>query len=122
LETFNCRKVVSPGIIEHIDYNDGYVCFAAAIDKIICCFRENNTNQSRIIAIDLNDGLEINLGDPIELSDNVWTNYVRGVVNLQLKDLSLKVSTVHSAVIFCGFQFVIICSFGCGFLFDQTNF
>jgi hypothetical protein len=80
--------------------------------KLFVLLSRKQYESIKDIAIDLNDGLEINLGDPIELSDNVWTNYVRGVVNqLQLKDLSLKVSTVHSAYS-CGFRFVIICSFG----------
>ncbi len=82
---------VSPGRVniigEHIDYNDGYV-LPAAMDKMICfAFEKNNSNQSRIIAIDLNDEFEINLTDPIELTDNMWTNYLRGV----LKQLKLNV-------------------------------
>jgi galactokinase len=40
---YYCRKIVlSPGrinIIEHIDYNDGYV-LPAAIDNYLFCFRE----------------------------------------------------------------------------------
>jgi galactokinase len=71
---YYCRKILSPGrinIIEHIDYNDGYV-LPAAIDKIICfAFEKNNSNQSRIIAIDLNDEFEINLADSDKLTDNV---------------------------------------------------
>ncbi len=82
------KVVLSPGRIniigEHIDYNDGYV-LPAAIDKIICfAFEKNNLNQSRIIAIDLEDEFEIDLADVVELSENVWTNYLRGVIN-QLK-------------------------------------
>ena len=72
-ETFGTtaeKTVLSPGRIniigEHIDYNDGYV-LPAAIDKIICfAFEKNNSNQSRIIAIDLNDEFEIKLADPID--------------------------------------------------------
>ena len=94
-ETFGStaeKIVLSPGRIniigEHIDYNDGYV-LPAAIDKIICfAFEKNNTNQSRIVAIDLNDEFEINLVDSVELTDNVWTNYLRGVINqLKIKQL-----------------------------------
>ncbi len=80
--------VLSPGRIniigEHIDYNDGFV-LPAAIDKIITfAFQKNNTTNSRIIAIDLEDEFELDLQTPIVLSDKVWTNYIRGVV-LQLK-------------------------------------
>ncbi len=82
------KVVLSPGRIniigEHIDYNDGYV-LPAAIDKIICfAFEKNNSNQSRIIAIDLDDEFEIDLADLVELNEKVWTNYLRGVIN-QLK-------------------------------------
>lgn len=78
------KIVLSPGRIniigEHIDYNDGYV-LPAAIDKVICfAFEKNNTQKSKIIAIDLNEEFELDLTEPIQLSDVVWTNYIRGVV------------------------------------------
>ena len=78
------KIVLSPGRIniigEHIDYNDGYV-LPAAIDKVICfAFEKNNTQKSKIIAIDLNEEFELDLTESIQLSDVVWTNYIRGVV------------------------------------------
>jgi galactokinase len=83
------KIVLSPGRIniigEHIDYNDGYV-LPAAIDKIICfAFEKNNTTKSKVIAIDLDEEFEIDLTQEIQLSDIVWTNYVRGVIK-QLQD------------------------------------
>lgn len=83
------KKVLSPGRIniigEHIDYNDGFV-LPAAIDKVICfAFSKNNTNTSKIIAIDLNEEFEIDLTQEVILSDVVWTNYIRGVIK-QLQD------------------------------------
>ena len=83
------KVVLSPGRIniigEHIDYNDGYV-LPAAIDKIICfAFEKNNTNSSKIVAIDLNEAFEIDLTAEILLSEEVWTNYIRGVIK-QLQD------------------------------------
>ncbi|WP_337968000.1 galactokinase [uncultured Flavobacterium sp.] len=83
------KIVLSPGRIniigEHIDYNDGYV-LPAAIDKVICfAFEKNNTKKSKIIAIDLNEEFEIDLTEKVELSDVVWTNYIRGVIK-QLQD------------------------------------
>ncbi|AWK03748.1 galactokinase [Flavobacterium crocinum] len=83
------KTVLSPGRIniigEHIDYNDGYV-LPAAIDKVICfAFEKNNTNTSKIIAIDLNEEFEIDLTQEVKLSDVVWTNYIRGVIK-QLQD------------------------------------
>lgn len=83
------KTVLSPGRIniigEHIDYNDGYV-LPAAIDKVICfAFEKNNTQTSKVIAIDLNEEFEIDLTQEVKLSDVVWTNYIRGVIK-QLQD------------------------------------
>jgi galactokinase len=83
------KIVLSPGRIniigEHIDYNDGYV-LPAAIDKVICfAFEKNNTKKSKVIAIDLNEELEVDLTQQIKLSDVVWTNYILGVIK-QLQD------------------------------------
>jgi len=83
------KVVLSPGRIniigEHIDYNDGYV-LPAAIDKVICfAFKKNNTTKSKLIAIDLNEEFEIDLSEEIQLSDVIWTNYIRGVMK-QLQD------------------------------------
>ena len=87
------KIVLSPGRIniigEHIDYNDGYV-LPAAIDKIICfAFEKNNSQKSKIIAIDLNEEFEIDLTQKIQLSEVVWTNYILGVIK-QLQDSGLS--------------------------------
>ena len=129
-ETFGTtaeKIVLSPGRIniigEHIDYNDGYV-LPAAIDKIICfAFEKNNSNQSRIIAIDLNDEFEINLADPIELTDNMWTNYLRGVLK-QLKLKGFKVegfNCVFSSTIPVGSGLSSSAALECGFLFGLNE-
>jgi galactokinase len=83
------KIVLSPGRIniigEHIDYNDGYV-LPAAIDRIICfAFAKNNTNKSKIIAIDLNEEFEVDLTSAISLSKVIWTNYILGVIK-QMQD------------------------------------
>lgn len=83
------KIVLSPGRIniigEHIDYNDGYV-LPAAIDKIICfALSKNNSNTSKIYAIDLNEDFEADLSAPITLTKVVWTNYIYGVMK-QLQD------------------------------------
>ncbi|MBF2708952.1 galactokinase [Flavobacterium soyangense] len=129
-EAFNTepqKVVLSPGRIniigEHIDYNDGYV-LPAAIDKIICfAFEKNNTNQSRIIAIDLGDEFEINLANSIELSDNVWTNYLRGVIN-QLKTKGFKFegfNCVFSSNIPVGSGLSSSAALECGFLYGLNE-
>lgn len=129
-ETFGStpdKIVLSPGRIniigEHIDYNDGYV-LPAAIDKIICfAFEKNNSNQSRIIAIDLNDEFEIDLEDPIEVTDNVWTNYIRGVVNqLKIKGFELEgFNCVFSSNIPVGSGLSSSAALECGFLFGLNE-
>lgn len=83
------KIVLSPGRIniigEHIDYNDGYV-LPAAIDRIICfAFAKNNSEKSKIVAIDLNEEFEVDLTATISLSKVVWTNYILGVMK-QMQD------------------------------------
>ena len=117
------KTVLSPGRIniigEHIDYNDGYV-LPAAIDKIICfAFEKSNSNTSKIIAIDLEDSFEIDVTDAIELTDNVWTNYIRGVIN-QLKIKGFKFdgfNCVFSSNIPVGSGLSSSAALECGFLF-----
>jgi galactokinase len=130
LETFGTtpeKIVLSPGRIniigEHIDYNDGYV-LPAAIDKIICfAFEKNNSNQSRIIAIDLNDEFEINLVDSVNLTDNVWTNYIRAVINqLKIKGCELEgFNCVFSSNIPVGSGLSSSAALECGFLFGLNE-
>ncbi|MFV7233987.1 galactokinase [Flavobacterium sp. ZB4R12] len=117
------KIVLSPGRIniigEHVDYNDGYV-LPAAIDKIICfAFEKNYTNKSKIIAIDLDDSFEVDLTTDMELTDNVWTNYLRGVIN-QLKSKGFKFdgfNCVFSSNIPVGSGLSSSAALECGFLF-----
>ena len=117
------KIVLSPGRIniigEHVDYNDGYV-LPAAIDKIICfAFEKNYTNTSKIIAIDLDDSFEVDLTTDMELTDNVWTNYIRGVIN-QLKIKGFKFegfNCVFSSNIPVGSGLSSSAALECGFLF-----
>ena len=117
------KIVLSPGRIniigEHIDYNDGYV-LPAAIDKIICfAFEKNNTNTSKIIAIDLGEEFEIDLAEEVKLSDKVWTNYIRGVINqLKIKGFEFEgVNCVFSSNIPVGSGLSSSAALECGFLF-----
>ncbi|NDP27752.1 MAG: galactokinase [Flavobacterium sp.] len=125
-ETFNSEPkivVISPGRIniigEHIDYNDGFV-LPAAIDKIICfAFEKNNSNTSKIIAIDLDDVFEIDLNDAINLDDKVWTNYLRGVINqLKINGYNFEgFNCVFSSNIPVGSGLSSSAALECGFLF-----
>lgn len=117
------KIVLSPGRIniigEHIDYNDGYV-LPAAIDKIVCFgFKKNNTNTSKIIAIDLDDEFEINLTETPQLNEKVWTNYLRGVINqLKINGFELEgFDCVFSSNIPVGSGLSSSAALECGFLF-----
>jgi len=125
-ENFNSKPekiVLSPGRIniigEHIDYNDGYV-LPAAIDKIICfAFEKNNSNTSRIIALDLDDEFEIDLTAEVQHDEKVWTNYIRGVIQ-QLKSGGFQfegVNCVFSSDIPVGSGLSSSAALECGFLF-----
>ncbi len=117
------KTVLSPGRIniigEHIDYNDGFV-LPAAIDKIICfAFEKNNSNTSKIIAIDLEEEFEIDLNDEVHLNDKTWTNYLRGVIN-QLKINGYKFegfNCVFSSNIPVGSGLSSSAALECGFLY-----
>ena len=117
------KTVLSPGRIniigEHIDYNDGFV-LPAAIDKIICfAFEKNNSNTSKIIAIDLEEEFEIDLNDAVHLNDKTWTNYLRGVIN-QLKINGFKFegfNCVFSSNIPVGSGLSSSAALECGFLY-----
>jgi len=129
-ETFGAEPskiVLSPGRIniigEHIDYNDGYV-LPAAIDKIICfAFAKNNTNTSRVIALDLNDEFEIDVTAEVKLDDNSWTNYIRGVINqLKINGFQLEgVNCVFSSNIPVGSGLSSSAALECGFLFGMND-
>ena len=119
--------VLSPGRIniigEHIDYNDGYV-LPAAIDKIICfAFEKNNSNTSRIIAMDLDDEFEIDVTKEITQTESVWTNYIRGVLQ-QLKQNGFKfegINCVFSSNIPVGSGLSSSAALECGFLFGMNE-
>ncbi|NGY36793.1 galactokinase [Flavobacterium sp. XN-5] len=128
-ETFGSQPsqvVLSPGRIniigEHIDYNDGFV-LPAAIDKIICfAFEKNNSNTSKIVAIDLDDTFEIDLSAEVQHDDKVWTNYIRGVIQ-QLKNNGFQfegVNCVFSSSIPVGSGLSSSAALECGFLFGMN--
>lgn len=125
-KTFNSpadKVVLSPGRIniigEHIDYNDGYV-LPAAIDKIICfAFEKNNTNSANIHAIDLNESVVLDVTKEANLSEVVWTNYLRGVLHqLKLKGYEIGgFNCAFSSNIPTGSGLSSSAALECGFLF-----
>lgn len=122
------QKIVwSPGRIniigEHIDYNDGYV-LPAAIDKVICfAFEKTNSPTSKIVAIDLDESVEIDLTIDPKLSDTIWTNYLRGVLQqLQIKGLEIgNFNCVFSSSIPVGSGLSSSAALECGFLFGLNE-
>mgnify|MGYP006154501231 FL=1 len=121
------KTVLSPGRIniigEHIDYNDGYV-LPAAIDKVICfAFEKTNAPKSTIIAIDLDESFEINLESPITLSETIWTNYFRGVLQqIQKKGLAIgNFNCVFSSNIPMGSGLSSSAALECGFLYGLNE-
>ena len=117
------KVVLSPGRIniigEHIDYNDGYV-LPAAIDKIICfAFAKNNSNESKIIALDLNEELVVDLSVEVSHSKIEWTNYLLGVIK-QLQDNGFSFegfNCVFSSNIPVGSGLSSSAALECGFLY-----
>jgi galactokinase len=121
------KIVVSPGRIniigEHIDYNDGYV-LPAAIDKVICfAIEKTNSASSTIVAIDLDESFEINVESPIILSETIWTNYFRGVLQqLQNKGLAIgNFNCVFSSTIPIGSGLSSSAALECGFLYGLNE-
>lgn len=121
------KIVLSPGRIniigEHIDYNDGYV-LPAAIDKIICfAFAKNNSNTSRVVALDLNDEFEIDVTAEVSLDTNEWTNYIRGIINqLKINGFQFEgVNCVFSSNIPVGSGLSSSAALECGFLFGMND-
>jgi len=129
-ETFGSEPskiVLSPGRIniigEHIDYNDGYV-LPAAIDKVICfALAKNNSNTTKVIALDLNDSFEIDVTAEVNLDDNAWTNYIRGVINqLKINGFQFEgVNCVFSSNIPVGSGLSSSAALECGFLFGMND-
>lgn len=121
------KIVVSPGRIniigEHIDYNDGYV-LPAAIDKVICfAIEKTNSASSTIVAIDLDESFEINVESPIILSETIWKNYFRGVLQqLQNKGLAIgNFNCVFSSTIPIGSGLSSSAALECGFLYGLNE-
>jgi galactokinase len=121
------KTVLSPGRIniigEHIDYNDGYV-LPAAIDKIICfAFEKNNTNTSKIVAIDLDEFIDVPVNSTIQKIERDWGNYLLGVMHqLQSNGFVFQgFNCVFSSNIPVGSGLSSSAALECGFLFGLNE-
>ncbi len=81
--------VKSPGRInligEHIDYNGGHVLPAAINLNIKIGFKKKEGNICHVNS-KLKGGFKFNLHEPLKpKSDNIWANYILGVINGILK-------------------------------------
>lgn len=79
----------SPGRInligEHTDYNDGFVVPAAIDKEIIFAIAPSVDSTSRIIALNPDQQIEVDLKNPQPVKSPAWANYVLGVIR-QLLD------------------------------------
>ena len=76
--------VFSPGRInligEHTDYNNGFVC-PAAIDKgIVLMIGKSDADYSKIISMDMNETLLLDLNALQKIEGHTWKNYIIGVI------------------------------------------
>ena len=85
--TFNNSPllVFSPGRInligEHTDYNNGFV-FPAAINKGIYLAIGRSSDQSKVIAVDVNESHTFSIEEDLRpVPDGGWRNYLMGVLH-----------------------------------------
>ncbi len=86
--------VLSPGRInfigEHIDYNDGFV-MPAAIDRYVCfAIKKVKTQKASIVALDINQNVNINLNDPLVSTNDIWINYFIGILSQMKKKATTR--------------------------------
>ena len=64
---------------EHTDYNEGLVLPLSIDREAACAFRQNGTDAVRLVALDLDARLEVEL-DALAPQPEQWANYALGVV------------------------------------------
>ena len=76
--------VKSPGRInligEHTDYNMGYALPAAIDMAVYVAIQKNDTNECKMIALDLEEAYEFSVGESLKPCDVAWANYFFGVI------------------------------------------
>lgn len=120
------KVVLSPGRIniigEHIDYNHGFV-LPAAIDKYICfAISKNETQDCRIVSLDLNDEYQFNIQDKVAPISKNWVNYFLGVFHQVQDKIDSGFDIVFSSTIPIGAGLSSSAALECGFLYGLNYF
>jgi galactokinase len=126
--------ILSPGRIniigEHVDYNDGFV-LPAAINKYVClAIAETGSSLCTLVALDLNKSFTFDLNTELAPLEEMWVNYILGVVaplKKQLKGFNLVFSSTipigsglsSSAAVECGAAFALNTLFNLGLSNEQ---
>ncbi|MFT6856595.1 MAG: galactokinase [Cyclobacteriaceae bacterium] len=76
--------IKAPGRInligEHTDYNNGFVLPAATDQAIYLAVAKSKTNESTIVALDLEESYSFDIKDFGISKDHLWANYILGVI------------------------------------------
>lgn len=126
--------ILSPGRIniigEHVDYNDGFV-LPAAIDKYVClAIAKSGTSQCTFVALDLDKSYTFDLNTDLVPVEEMWVNYILGVIaplKKQLKGFNITFSSTipmgsglsSSAAVECGAAFALNTLFNLGLSKEQ---
>ncbi len=118
---------LSPGRIniigEHVDYNDGFV-LPAAINKYVCIAISSNQNSlCKIVAKDLNEIFEFDLNDTLVPNQDMWINYILGVLQQfkEKKALNKGFNAVFSSTVPIGSGLSSSAAVECGFAYAMNK-
>ncbi|GHB46205.1 galactokinase [Mongoliitalea lutea] len=76
---------------DHTDYNQGFVLPAAIDLGITMAVSKNGLRTCQLIAVDLNDSIQISLDESLKPVEKSWANYIIGVMaGLQAKGVVLE--------------------------------
>ena len=84
------RHFFAPGRVnligEHIDYNGGYVFPAALTIGITALVRPNQTDRIRMISLNVQGEVSVNLKEEILYKEGDWGNYPKGIFCYLMKE------------------------------------
>lgn len=102
---FNTKPLMifSPGRInligEHTDYNEGYVFPAATNKGIALAIQKNNSDKSKVYALNMQEMHEFSLQKLEALKEGGWKNYILGIV-AEIQNAGIKLGNFH--IVFAG--------------------